>query len=158
MIIPSRARSVYAYALISDIAPRELVAELTEQGMSTRAIAPIVGTSHMTVQNDLDAGVKRFTPAEAVPTNVPGLPVNPLTGEVYEAGDLESHVSDDTPEPFIQPVDNSFSALVTRVADVTIGILSNITTVMSGFLTQGEAVDNCLLAPVHTPILPRAGV
>lgn len=41
---------------------REVVAWLSGEGMSTRAIAPIVGASHMTVQNDRDAGVKNFTP------------------------------------------------------------------------------------------------
>lgn len=40
---------------------RVVVAELSAAGMSTRAIAPVVGTSHMTVSTDL-AGVKGFTP------------------------------------------------------------------------------------------------
>lgn len=42
---------------------QEMVKVLSAEGMSTRAIAPIVGTSHMTVQNDRDSGVKNFTPA-----------------------------------------------------------------------------------------------
>lgn len=41
---------------------REVVRELTAAGMSTRAIAPVVGVSHMTIQNDVSAGVKTFTP------------------------------------------------------------------------------------------------
>lgn len=40
---------------------QELVAELNAQGMSTRAIAPIVGVSHQSVANDLE-GVKKLTP------------------------------------------------------------------------------------------------
>jgi len=36
---------------------RELVGRLTEAGMSTRAIAPAVGVSHMQVSNDRKAGV-----------------------------------------------------------------------------------------------------
>lgn len=48
---------------------RAVVGELTAAGLSTRAIAPVVGTSHMTVKNDLDAGVKVFTP-EPEPTFV----------------------------------------------------------------------------------------
>lgn len=52
---------------------REVVKELTAAGMSTRAIAPVVGASHMTVQNDREAGVKTFTPA--TPT---------ITGEEFE--------------------------------------------------------------------------
>ena len=42
---------------------QEMVKVLSAEGMSTRAIAPIVGASHMTVQNDRDSGVKNFTPA-----------------------------------------------------------------------------------------------
>lgn len=42
---------------------REMVAMLSSTGMSTRAIAPVVGVSHMTASNDLNAGVKTFTPA-----------------------------------------------------------------------------------------------
>lgn len=53
---------------------RELVAELSAQGMSTRAIAPIVGTSHVMVASDLKAEVlSDLTPA-----------ADPLTGEVIE--------------------------------------------------------------------------
>lgn len=40
---------------------REVVHELTEAGMSTRAIAPVVGVSHMTVKRD-QAGVTPVTP------------------------------------------------------------------------------------------------
>lgn len=43
---------------------RDMVRILTDEGMSTRAIAPIVGTSHVTVSNDLGATVKNFTAAE----------------------------------------------------------------------------------------------
>lgn len=41
---------------------REVVRELTAAGMSTRAIAPVVGTSHETVRSDLSSGVKSLTP------------------------------------------------------------------------------------------------
>ena len=51
---------------------RELVALLDQKGMTTRAIAPVVGASHMTVKNDLDAGVKNFTP-DAAPRTKTGL-------------------------------------------------------------------------------------
>lgn len=40
---------------------RELVEHLADQGMSNRAIAPIVGVSHVTVQTDLDAGGQKST-------------------------------------------------------------------------------------------------
>ncbi len=41
---------------------REVVRELTDAGMSSRAIAPVVGVSHMTVKADRDSVVKSFTP------------------------------------------------------------------------------------------------
>lgn len=41
-----------------------VVSMLASEGMSTRAIAPIVGVSNMTISNDL-AGVKTFTPDPA---------------------------------------------------------------------------------------------
>jgi hypothetical protein len=48
---------------------QEVVAMLSEQGLSTRAIAPIVGVSHMTVSNDLaPSGVQTFTPDPDVET------------------------------------------------------------------------------------------
>lgn len=47
---------------------------LAGEGMSTRAIAPIVGVSHMQVKRDADAAVTNVTPA-----------VNVETGEVADA-------------------------------------------------------------------------
>lgn len=41
---------------------REFVHELSDAGLSTRAIAPVFGVTHTTVANDIKAGVKRFTP------------------------------------------------------------------------------------------------
>lgn len=55
-----------------------IVSELSSAGMSTRAIAPIVGASHMTVQNDRISGVKSFTPG---PT--PEF-VDTRTGEIHD--------------------------------------------------------------------------
>lgn len=55
---------------------REIVGMLAAEGMSTRAIAPIVGASHQTVANDLGAGVKKLTPA---PRHV-----DTTTGEITE--------------------------------------------------------------------------
>ena len=90
---------------------RELVALLDQEGMTTRAIAPVVGASHMTVKNDLDAGVKNFTP-DAGPRTKTGLDgktytvqprkpepphtVNTDTGEVIDkhTGEVITHLPD----------------------------------------------------------------
>lgn len=65
---------------------RVIVADLAEQGMSTRAIAPVVGASHMSVARDLaGAPVTDVTPAP-VPTFDPApFEVDHETGEVYQA-------------------------------------------------------------------------
>lgn len=81
---------------------QQLVAMLAGEGMSTRAIAPIVGASRETVAADLRGG-RNLPPVEpegvqdSPPhTDVPDLPVNPQTGEVYEAGDAD-HGSPEVP-------------------------------------------------------------
>lgn len=75
---------------------REVVRELTDAGMSTRAIAPVVGASHMTVQRDLESPVTPVTPATptvapreferlreaGLPTRVPA-PVVGIDGKTY---------------------------------------------------------------------------
>ncbi|MFD1202442.1 hypothetical protein ACFQ3U_11110, partial [Leucobacter albus] len=73
---------------------RELVAELSDAGMSTRAIAPIVGVSHMQVSNDVrEQGVKNFTP-EPAPFEVEGFTVNPSTGEIIDPQDVRDALGD----------------------------------------------------------------
>ena len=66
---------------------REFVKELSSEGMSTRAIAPIVGTTAMTVSNDLhtNSGVKNFTP-ETIATDAV---VADLAGGQFRPPELE---------------------------------------------------------------------
>lgn len=71
---------------------REVVKELTEAGLSTRAIAPVVGTSNYTVQKDREAGVRDLTPEPLVNTE---------TGEVSDdyvtdQTDLDNPTEDET--------------------------------------------------------------
>jgi hypothetical protein len=76
---------------------QQLVAMLAGEGMSTRAIAPIVGVNNATVQRDI-TGVANATPApasdgfdrdvpeaEAAPVEPESI-VNPFTGEILEDG------------------------------------------------------------------------
>ena len=55
---------------------QEVVASMREIGMSTRAIASATGTSHQTVANSLNAGVKNLTPDPA--------PITGTDGKTYE--------------------------------------------------------------------------
>lgn len=71
---------------------RELVAELAEAGMSTRAIAPIVGVSVGTVHADrqvfsseqVKAGVTNVRPAPVETFDADGILIDAATGEVIE--------------------------------------------------------------------------
>lgn len=62
---------------------QELVAELAAQGMSTRAIAPIVGVDHATIVRDTQRG------APAPPDPVVVIHVNAETGEVADEAPRE---------------------------------------------------------------------
>ena len=77
---------------------KELSAELSEQGMSTRAIAAIVGVDHSTVVRDRASGA--YAPlaapdqfnhdvAEADAATSPLINANPLTGEIIDAEIVE---------------------------------------------------------------------
>lgn len=74
---------------------RQVVAELTEAGLSTRAIAPVVGTSNFTVNKDQQA-VRDLTPAVNTETGVVSDDYLPddATGEEVTSG-----------EGFAQPTD-----------------------------------------------------
>lgn len=63
---------------------QELVGYLAGEGMSTRAIAPIVGQSHMTVARDL-AGVTDVTPVPHSPQVEPTIPTDVETSPAAEA-------------------------------------------------------------------------
>jgi hypothetical protein len=73
---------------------QELVAELHAQGMSTRAIAPIVGVDNKTVHNDIKriAGVENSTPEHPAPEpesywspEESFVGAHPITGEIIDA-------------------------------------------------------------------------
>jgi len=107
---------------------QDIVAELTAQGMSTRAIAPIVGAGVMTVQDDI-ARVRNRTPETFQPapdfirTRVP----HPLADEPdsIDRGVEEAFaaVNTDTGEIIEQPTPRSHSdhdlALMTDYASAS---------------------------------------
>lgn len=73
---------------------REAVGELTEAGMSTRAIAPVVGVDNATVHRDLNRGVAPATPEPAseveprfngapAPKPAPPKPITGIDGKNY---------------------------------------------------------------------------
>ena len=78
---------------------KELSAELSEQGMSTRAIAPIVGVAFKTVARDIESPVSNDTPArvdrfdrdvaEAEAATSPPITADQFTGEIIDAEIVE---------------------------------------------------------------------
>lgn len=74
-------------------ARQELVAELSAAGMSTRAIAPIVGVDNKTVHNDLKrmAPVSNDTPEPAPADPEVVIHVDAATGEVIESAFRARH-------------------------------------------------------------------
>lgn len=65
---------------------REMVAMLSSTGMSTRAIAPVVGVSHETASQDIKAGVRNLTPGPSAATPVAAeapAPVQGMDGKTY---------------------------------------------------------------------------
>lgn len=66
-------------------ARQELVSELAAQGMSTRAIAPIVGAGYATVSRDIKAAtVSCETVRNSADTADTAMRVDPVTGEVED--------------------------------------------------------------------------
>lgn len=59
-------------------AGQELIGYLAGEGLSTRAIAPIVGVAHKTVARDLEAPVSNDTPAPGSPVEK-SITVAPVT-------------------------------------------------------------------------------
>lgn len=78
------------------IVRREFVGELTDAGLSTRAIAAVTGTSHETARKDQMAGVNTLTPEPAALTDEPGR-VMKLTG-AGSASDYRETVNTETGE------------------------------------------------------------
>lgn len=100
-------------------ARQELVAELAAEGMSTRAIAPIVGVDQKTVSNDLRQGEENSSPATAQTM----MRVNPDTGEVEDIP--ARHVTGMDGKEYAVPVrqpkpkgDDTDSSLVALINDL----------------------------------------
>lgn len=81
---------------------RELVSELSDEGMSTRAIAPIVGASDRTVRYDLaDRGGQDFPP-DAEPRQITG-----RDGKTYSAPSPS-----EAPKPRAESIVSQFTSAV----------------------------------------------
>lgn len=108
----SRAWSVLGYSSWDDYCTREfgtsrirlpreerqeVVASMREIGMSTRAIASATGTSHQTVANSLNAGVKNLTPEPAPVTGTDGKTYSPRPRFDPEL-DARTHAVEDAAE------------------------------------------------------------
>jgi len=90
---------------------RAVVGELTQAGLSTRAIAPVVGVSDRTVQKDRQAGVRDLTPDTQTPEPVEdgeadaGSGQTPQ-GEAAPGDDARRPVpSDSLPRPAVTGID-----------------------------------------------------
>lgn len=75
---------------------REVVKELTEAGLSTRAIAPVVGVSNKTVHSDLHSGVTSGN------TSSPSRPTEDVEPTLADSDDVE---------PDVQPEGGAFAAV-----------------------------------------------
>lgn len=69
---------------------RAVVGELTAAGLSTRAIAPVVGVSHMTVKRDVEAPVTPVTPEPEFVSATEALAEITQTPVVAEEGEAEA--------------------------------------------------------------------
>lgn len=101
---------------------REIVAGMSAAGMSSRAIGSAVGSSHVTVQNDLQATGKNF-PVEgertvlsldgrerpaARPAPEPNVWVEPGADEVVDAELVDEPARAEPPKPKRPPLDKTF--------------------------------------------------
>jgi hypothetical protein len=99
----------------------EIVGYLAGEGLSTRAIAPIVGVAHKTVARDLEAPVSNDTPAQQEPVAVvmangeivetkPAAPIVGLDGKTYQR-----------PEPKAPPVGDAAEVVTAETESKAIG-------------------------------------
>lgn len=119
---------------------RVIVSDLAEQGMSTRAIAPVVGATHTTVQADIRGGrnlppASPATPAEPTFDETPAwdpVGVNTETGEVLPgSGENSPHPRSITgmdgktytrPEPKEEPYKPPRRPLTDQFRDATVDL------------------------------------
>lgn len=94
---------------------REIVAAMTQAGMTTRAIAPAIGTSHMTVHNDVRASVKNFT--DDAPRTLlsldgrerPAFRSAPIEPEVVDAELVDEPARPESPKVKRRPLPEAFT-------------------------------------------------
>jgi transposase-like protein len=91
---------------------QDMVRMLSDEGMSTRAIAPIVGANYATVSRDLQAGVASATPepeANSAPDEAPEPPaaVTGLDGKTYAKPESKAQ-----PKPRAEAITSQFTSAV----------------------------------------------
>ena len=98
---------------------REVVSSMREIGMSTRAIASATGTSHQTVANSLNSGVKNLTPGSSLsascePVGVDGKTYRAPTRaeDILTKEELEEHPIPKEDKPRAEATTKQFMAAV----------------------------------------------
>jgi len=115
---------------------QERVASLRQAGMSTRAIAPVVGTSHMSVQRDIASGGTNVTPDR--PSKTKG-----LDGKEYDRERLATQPKNEAIEEakastVIPPADTSIPKPKTPVASVDNGAMNTMDDIFRRFFQIRE--------------------
>ena len=107
---------------------RAVVRELTEAGLSSRAIAPVVGVSDRQVRNDQQAGGKDFPPeTDACDGSEPDLddpPAKPITG--IDGKNYPRSKPKPKPEPVSDEEADQINSAVNRATDPLVAYRANV--------------------------------
>lgn len=97
---------------------REVVRELTEAGMSTRAIAPVVGVSQSTIRDDQQVSSSTHLPPAHAPKAEPLAPVVGIDGKTYSSPRRRG-VQRDTAETYLNLIEADAAKAARAVQNLT---------------------------------------